>query len=87
MPFKFGEKSHDPYQMYLTDVFTIPSAMAGIPALSLNCGYHQHLPIGLQILGAPFQEGKIFSFASFLEKILSISPPDIGSIHSKKEVL
>ena len=72
--------------MYLADVFTIPSAMAGIPALSLNCGYHQHLPIGLQILGAPFQEGKILSFASFLEKILLVPPPDIDSLHPKKEV-
>jgi len=87
LPFKFGEKSHDPYQMYLADVFTIPSAMAGIPALSLNCGYHQHLPIGLQVLGAPFQEGKILSFATFLEKTLSVPPPVIKSVNLKKEVL
>ena len=87
LPFKFGEKSHDPYQMYLADVFTIPSAMAGIPALSINCGYHQYLPIGLQILGAPFQEGKLFSFATYLEKILSVPPPDIHSIALEKEVL
>ncbi|MCX6091237.1 MAG: Asp-tRNA(Asn)/Glu-tRNA(Gln) amidotransferase subunit GatA [Candidatus Atribacteria bacterium] len=75
LPFRFGERSRDPYQMYLADVFTIPSAMAGIPGISLNCGYQDHLPIGLQILSAPFAEGKLLGFARYLEKLLSIPLP------------
>ncbi|MEN3186817.1 MAG: Asp-tRNA(Asn)/Glu-tRNA(Gln) amidotransferase subunit GatA [Atribacterota bacterium] len=74
-PFFFGERTRSPYDMYLADVFTIPSAMAGIPGLSMNCGYENHLPIGLQILSGPFREGWIFGLALFLEKMLSLPSP------------
>ncbi|MDK2897032.1 MAG: aspartyl-tRNA(Asn)/glutamyl-tRNA(Gln) amidotransferase subunit [Candidatus Atribacteria bacterium] len=75
LPFNLGEKTKDFYQMYLTDIFTIPSAMAGLPALSMNCGYCDHLPVGLQIIGPPFREELILGLAGFLEKRLSLTPP------------
>jgi aspartyl-tRNA(Asn)/glutamyl-tRNA(Gln) amidotransferase subunit A len=87
LPFRFGEKSQDPYQMYLADVFTIPSAMAGIPAISINCGYHDNLPIGLQILSAPFQEAKLLAFSAYLEKRLFVPAPFIETITDRKESL
>lgn len=74
-PFFFGERTKNPYEMYLADVFTIPSAMAGVPALSLNCGYVNGLPVGLQIIAGPFQEGVLFGLALFLERMLSLPLP------------
>jgi aspartyl-tRNA(Asn)/glutamyl-tRNA(Gln) amidotransferase subunit A len=56
--FALGEKANDPLQMYLSDVFTLPASLAGIPGLSLPCGLSRKgLPIGLQILAPHFQEG------------------------------
>ncbi|MBA4393600.1 MAG: Asp-tRNA(Asn)/Glu-tRNA(Gln) amidotransferase GatCAB subunit A [Desulfobacca sp.] len=67
--FRLGEKSSDPLQMYLTDIFTISANLAGIPGLSLPCGFSsQGLPIGLQILGNHFEEEKIFQAAQTFEQ-------------------
>lgn len=74
-PFFLGERTQDPYEMYLADVFTIPSAMAGIPSLSINCGYENGLPVGMQIMAGPFQEGTLFALSSFIEKMLSLPLP------------
>jgi aspartyl-tRNA(Asn)/glutamyl-tRNA(Gln) amidotransferase subunit A len=58
--FKIGEKTQDPLQMYLSDIFTISVNLAGLPALSLPCGFDaQGMPIGLQIIGKPFDEATI----------------------------
>ena len=54
--FRFDEKSDDPVAMYLCDVFTIPASMAGIPGLSITCGFKGDLPIALQILGPALGE-------------------------------
>jgi aspartyl-tRNA(Asn)/glutamyl-tRNA(Gln) amidotransferase subunit A len=54
--FRLGEKTADPLQMYLEDIFTVPANLAGIPGLSLPCGLASGLPVGLQILGRPFDE-------------------------------
>ena len=55
--FKLGEKVTDPLEMYLSDIFTISVNLAGLPGLSLPCGFDsQGLPIGLQIVGKPFDE-------------------------------
>ena len=63
--FRFGEKTADPLQMYLSDIFTISVNLAGIPAISLPCGFSkQNLPIGVQLLGRPFDEETILK-ASF----------------------
>jgi len=62
--FKLGEKVDDPLQMYLSDIYTIPCNLAGLPGLSLPCGFSRSgLPIGLQILANHFQEEKIFRVA------------------------
>jgi aspartyl-tRNA(Asn)/glutamyl-tRNA(Gln) amidotransferase subunit A len=67
--FQLGEKVDDPLQMYLSDIFTIPCNLAGLPGLSLPCGFtRQGLPIGLQILGNHFQEEKILRVAYTLER-------------------
>jgi aspartyl-tRNA(Asn)/glutamyl-tRNA(Gln) amidotransferase subunit A len=67
--FKLGEKVDDPLQMYLSDIFTIPCNLAGLPGLSLPCGFsRQGLPIGLQILANHFQEEKIFRVAYTCEQ-------------------
>jgi len=69
--FKIGEKIDDPLAMYLSDIYTVPANLAGIPALSLPCGRDSNrLPIGLQIMAKPFAEAILFRVASFLEKIL-----------------
>jgi aspartyl-tRNA(Asn)/glutamyl-tRNA(Gln) amidotransferase subunit A len=66
--FKLGEKS-DPMQMYLTDVFTVSANLAGLPALSLPCGFDaQGLPIGLQILGPAWSEATILRAARAYER-------------------
>ena len=62
--FKIGEKTDDPLQMYLSDVFTIPCNLAGLPGLSLPGGFSKEkLPIGLQLLGRPFEESVILKAA------------------------
>ena len=62
--FRLGEKTDDPLQMYLSDIFTVTSNLAGVPALSLPCGFTAGgLPIGCQIIGPDFAEGTIFRAA------------------------
>ena len=68
--FKLGEKVGDPLMMYLTDIFTIPANLAGIPGITLSCGYSKEgMPIGMQILGSPFDEEKLFRIAYTYEQI------------------
>ncbi len=67
--FKLGEKIEDPLQMYLSDIYTISVNLAGIPAISLPCGFSKvGLPIGLQILGRPFQEETVLRAAYAYEQ-------------------
>ncbi len=68
--FKVGEKSDDPLQMYLSDIFTISCNLAGICGLSIPCGFTQNpkLPIGLQLLGKPFGEETILKIAHAYEQ-------------------
>jgi len=67
--FRIGEKTQDPLQMYLSDIFTISVNLAGIPAISIPCGFTKsHLPIGLQILGRPFDEETILRAAYTYEQ-------------------
>ena len=62
--FKIGEKVSDPLTMYLSDIFTISANLAGIPGISVPCGFTKNnLPIGLQILGKPFDEETILRIA------------------------
>ncbi len=63
-PFKIGEKSTDPLAMYLSDVFTIPTSLAGLPGMSIPCGFTQSgLPIGMQLIGKPWDEETLLNVA------------------------
>ena len=67
--FKIGEKTDDPLQMYLSDIFTIPTNLAGLPGISLPCGLSKNgLPIGLQLIGNYFEEGRILQVAHAFEQ-------------------
>src|SRR3989475_304485 len=67
--FKLGEKLQDPLQMYLSDIYTISVNLAGVPAISLPCGLSSRkLPIGLQIIGRPFEEEKVLRAAYAYEQ-------------------
>ncbi len=67
--FKIGEKAADPLQMYLSDVFTLSASLAGLPGLSLPCGFDaEGLPIGLQIIGPAFAEPAVFRVAYTYEQ-------------------
>ena len=62
--FKLGEKSDDPVEMYLNDLYTIPANLAGLPGMSLPCGFDaKGLPIGLQLVGNYFSEAKMLNVA------------------------
>jgi aspartyl-tRNA(Asn)/glutamyl-tRNA(Gln) amidotransferase subunit A len=62
--FAIGEKTDDPVQMYLNDIFTIPAPLAGLPALSVPCGFDARgLPVGLQMMGAHFSESRLLGLA------------------------
>jgi len=66
--FKIGEKINDPLQMYLSDIYTIAANLAGVPAVSVPCGFDKdNLPIGLQILSPAFTEDKLLRIARMLE--------------------
>jgi aspartyl-tRNA(Asn)/glutamyl-tRNA(Gln) amidotransferase subunit A len=70
LPFKIGEKVDDPLKMYLSDIFTVSVNLAGLPAISIPI-FSKHLleelPVGLQIIGKPFEEDKIFEVAKLYE--------------------
>ncbi|NGZ97826.1 MAG: Asp-tRNA(Asn)/Glu-tRNA(Gln) amidotransferase GatCAB subunit A [Nitrospira sp. WS110] len=67
--FKLGEKSEDPLQMYLSDIFTISVNLAGLPAISLPCGFSKTgLPIGLQLIGRAFEEETVLRTAHAYEQ-------------------
>jgi aspartyl-tRNA(Asn)/glutamyl-tRNA(Gln) amidotransferase subunit A len=67
--FKLGEKSEDPLQMYLSDIFTISVNLAGLPAIALPCGFSKtNLPIGLQIIGRAFEEDTLLRAAHAYEQ-------------------
>ena len=67
--FKIGEKADDPLTMYLSDIFTISVNLAGVPALSLPCGFSQAgLPIGLQFIGKAFDEATLFAAGAAYEQ-------------------
>jgi aspartyl-tRNA(Asn)/glutamyl-tRNA(Gln) amidotransferase subunit A len=67
--FKIGEKTDDPLQMYLSDIFTISTNLAGIPGMVVPCGFTRAgLPVGVQFLAGHFEEGKLIQIAAAYEK-------------------
>ncbi|MEJ2194889.1 MAG: Asp-tRNA(Asn)/Glu-tRNA(Gln) amidotransferase subunit GatA [Ignavibacteriaceae bacterium] len=71
LPYKIGEKNEDPLQMYLEDIFTVSLNLAGLPGISLNCGYVNEFPVGFQIIGKAFEERTILSTARSYEQLNS----------------
>jgi aspartyl-tRNA(Asn)/glutamyl-tRNA(Gln) amidotransferase subunit A len=74
-----GAKSDDPLQMYLEDVFTVPANLAGIPGLSLPCGLAGGLPVGLQLLGRPFDEATLLRCGAAYQRVTqhhTLTPPE-----------
>jgi aspartyl-tRNA(Asn)/glutamyl-tRNA(Gln) amidotransferase subunit A len=65
--FKIGEQVDDPLTMYLNDICTIPVSLAGVPAISVPCGTAEGLPVGLQIIGKPFDEQTVLRAAHAFE--------------------
>ena len=72
--FPIGEKAADPLAMYLTDVLTIPSCMAGPAGLSIPCGLSDGLPVGLQLIGPQFAENTLFRVGHALEQAIGFDP-------------
>jgi len=61
--FKLGEKAADPVQMYLSDIYTIAVNLAGLPGMSIPCGFADGLPVGLQLIGNYFAEARLLNVA------------------------
>ena len=68
-PFKLGEKTDDPLQMYLGDIFTVSANLAGIPGVSVPCGFAGTLPLGVQFLGRMFDEAAILRVADAYQRL------------------
>ncbi|HET7785499.1 MAG TPA: Asp-tRNA(Asn)/Glu-tRNA(Gln) amidotransferase subunit GatA [Myxococcales bacterium] len=74
--FRLGEKLDDPLAMYLNDVYTVPANLAGLPGISIPCGFDaQRLPIGLQLIGKPFDEETLLRIAHAAEPAEHRLPP------------
>ena len=72
--FKLGEKAANPLAMYLSDLLTIPSCMAGLPGLNIPCGLSEGLPVGLQLIGPQLSENTLFRVGHALETALGFDP-------------
>ena len=72
--FRLGERTENPLAMYLSDLLTIPSNMAGLPGLSIPCGLAEGLPVGLQLIGPQFSENVLFRTGHALERALGFDP-------------
>ena len=70
--FRFGEKTDNPLEMYLNDVYTVNANLAGIPGVSFQAGFAdvdgKRLPLGLQLLGPVFEESRLFRVAGIYER-------------------
>jgi aspartyl-tRNA(Asn)/glutamyl-tRNA(Gln) amidotransferase subunit A len=80
--FRLGEKTGDPLQMYLADIFTVPANLAGVPGLSLPCGMVEGLPAGLQLVGRPFDESMLFRVGAAYQRATThhqMAPPPGGA--------
>ena len=66
--FGLGENINDPITMYMSDILTIPVNLAGLPGMSIPCGFSEGLPVGLQIIGKPFDEATMYQLAAAFEE-------------------
>ena len=67
LPFNIGERIDDPLKLYMCDILTVPANLTGYPAISVPCGFRNGLPVGLQIIGKPFDEGTLLRVAYTFE--------------------
>ena len=72
--FKLGARTENPLAMYLSDLLTIPSCMAGLPGLNVPCGLSEGLPVGLQLIGPQFSENVLFRVGYALETAFGFDP-------------
>ncbi len=66
--FKLGENTDDPLKMYLSDIYTVSVNLAGLPGLVLPAGFSEEMPVGLQLIGRPFDESTLFSIGDAFQK-------------------
>ena len=84
--FKFGARLSDPVAMYLSDACTLPVNMAGLPGISVPCGLSEGLPVGLQLIGPAWSEGRLFELGRAYEAIThdadwrSVEPHDLAAL-------
>ncbi len=71
--FKIGARTDDPLQMYLSDIFTIPANMAGLPGIAIPCGFSEGLPVSLQVLGGAFGEVNVLRAAHAYEQATQLA--------------
>jgi len=78
--FKLGEKTSDPVQMYLNDIYTVSANLTGLPAISVPCGFSDGLPVGFQVTGRPFDEATLLRAADAYQRdtIFRTERPPIG---------
>jgi aspartyl-tRNA(Asn)/glutamyl-tRNA(Gln) amidotransferase subunit A len=79
LPFKINEELEDPLALYLCDVFTVPINLAGLPAISFPCGFHNGLPIGAQLIAPEFHENQLLESVHAYQEITDYhkqAPPD-----------
>jgi aspartyl-tRNA(Asn)/glutamyl-tRNA(Gln) amidotransferase subunit A len=77
--FRIGERTDDPLQMYLSDVFTAAANLAGLPAVSVPCGLSDGLPVGLQLTGRPWEEATLLGAAEAIARRRPMPRPGAGS--------
>ena len=66
--FPLGSRTDDPLRMYLGDVYTVSANLAGVPGLSIPCGFHDGMPVGLQLLGPPLEEARLLRVADAYQR-------------------
>jgi len=66
--FKIGEQNNDPLKMYLEDIFVAPASLAGLPAVSIPCGFSDNLPVGMQLIGKRFEEMTLLKIGQVYQK-------------------
>jgi aspartyl-tRNA(Asn)/glutamyl-tRNA(Gln) amidotransferase subunit A len=77
--FRLGDRTADPLQMYLSDVFTVPANLAGLPAISIPSGLAGGLPLGVQLYAPPLAEAALLDAAAGLEARLGFTPLEVGA--------
>jgi aspartyl-tRNA(Asn)/glutamyl-tRNA(Gln) amidotransferase subunit A len=78
--FRIGEKTSDPLTMYLSDVFTVSANLAGLPGVSVPCGFAHQMPVGLQILGRPLDDATPLRVADAFQRRTDLHlqrPPEL----------